>query len=47
MLPGLTILFLLLSVLCIVASATSPPKAPLWIGTILLWMAVALQVWPK
>lgn len=47
MVPGLTILFLLLSLLCLVASVTTPPKCPLWVGTLLLWLAVALQVWPK
>jgi hypothetical protein len=43
----LTALFLLASFICIIFAATRPDKVPLWIGVILLWIVVALQIIPK
>ena len=43
--PSLTVLFLIASFVTAIASALG--KCPLWVAVILLWIAVALQSWPR
>ena len=40
-------IFLLASILAILASISTPQRVPLWVGTILLAIVVALMILPK
>jgi hypothetical protein len=44
---SVTFVLLLASIICIILSAVAPPRVPLWIGTLLLAIVVALMVLPK
>ena len=42
-----TYVFLIASIVAILASIPTPQRVPLWVGCALLWVVVALMVLPK
>lgn len=44
---SVTYILLLTAIIAILASAITPPRVPLWVGTLLLAIVVALMVLPK
>jgi hypothetical protein len=48
MIFGVVALLVFLAFICTIASSWQPqPKVPLWVGVLLLCLAVLIQVWPK